>query len=62
MIEVVQIGARWSWEMISASGRVMAYPLESWSSIQDAARAGQSYRAAIWARAEEIDHRQARAI
>lgn len=62
MIEVVLIGNRWSWTMICPLGRVLAYTTESWPSISEAAEAAKAYRAALWAVADLIDHRQARAI
>lgn len=62
MIEVVQIGNRWSWTLLCPLGRVIVYTAETFECIGSAADAAKSYRAAFWAVADQIDHRQARAI
>lgn len=62
MIEVVRTTEGWTWVMICAVGRVLAYPSEHWPTDGEAAEAARRYRAAFWAVADLIDHRQARAI
>lgn len=62
MIEVVQIGNRWSWTLLCPNGRVLVYSADSYESDGDAADAAKTYRAAFWAIADQIDHRQARCI
>lgn len=62
MIEVVQAGNRWTWTLIGVCGRRLVWTDESWPTIEGAASAAKAYRAAFWALADAIDHRQARAI
>lgn len=62
MIEVFPVGNRWTWTLICAAGRVLVYTPESWPSDGEAAAAAKAYRATFWALADQIDHRQARAI
>ncbi|APZ81821.1 hypothetical protein vBEliSR6L_56 [Erythrobacter phage vB_EliS_R6L] len=62
MIELVAVGNRWTWTLICPLGRVLVYTPASWPSDLEAADAAKAYRAAFWALADQIDHRQARAI
>lgn len=62
MIEVVKIGDRWTWTMICPAGRVLVYTPALFASDHEAAEAAKAYRTAIWALADRVDHRQARAI
>lgn len=64
MIEVLwpDDGRGWTWVMICPAGRVLVYTPERFPSILAAADAAKRYRVAFWALADEIDHRQARAI
>lgn len=62
MIELVLTGNRWTWTMISDAGRVLAYADASWPTDLEAAEAARRFRAGLWAVADSVDHRQARAI
>ncbi len=62
MIEVYLCGNRWAWAMIGFCGRRIVYGPERFDSDHAAAEAARAYRAAFWAVADAIDHRQARAI
>lgn len=62
MIEVIKKGDGWTWHMICNQGRVLAYTDERWPSDIEAAAAAKRYRTTLWAIAEGIDNRQARAI
>lgn len=62
MFGVFQIGNRWTWHMICAAGRVLAYTSESWETDMEAAEAAKSYRVAFWRIADQVDHRMARCI
>lgn len=48
--------------MIAFCGRRIVYGPERFDSDHAAAEAARAYRAAFWALADAIDHRQARAI
>lgn len=64
MIEVLWAddGTGWTWTLICPAGRVLVYTSERYPSILAAGNAAKAYRASIWALADRIDHRQARAI
>lgn len=62
MIEVYLCGNRWAWSLISYCGRRIVWSDERFDCIASAAAAAKAYRAAFWAVADAIDHRQARAI
>lgn len=62
MIEVALSGNRWTWTLIGVCGRPLVWSPDSWPTIDEAAAAAKAYRAAFWAVADAIDHRQARAI
>lgn len=58
MIEVVELAHGWTWTMLSAEGRVLAYTSETYPSDRAANDAAKEYRAACWCMASEIDARQ----
>lgn len=62
MIEVIWCGQAWRWSMIADSGRRIVWSDQPFESDHAAAEAARAYRAAFWALADAIDHRQARAI
>lgn len=62
MIEVYLCGNRWAWALIGICGRRLVYNDQRFDSDLAAAAAAKAYRAAFWALADAIDHRQARAI
>lgn len=62
MIEVVAAGDGWTWVLLCARGRVLVYTDEIYPTDSAAADAAKAYRAAFWAVADSVDHRQARAI
>lgn len=62
MIEVLLIGNRWRWFWISAEGRVLIEGDGEHDSDMAAWGAAREWRASFWAMADQIDHRQARAI
>lgn len=62
MIEVFQAGDRWGWSLIGFCGRPLVWSPDRFDSDLAAAEAARSYRSAFWRVADDIDHRQARAI
>lgn len=62
MIEVIPHGNGFTWHMICAAGRILAYSSESFPCIMSAAESAKRYRAAFLALADEIDHRMGRCI
>lgn len=62
MIEVHFDSGGWFWMMISADGRALVWSTHSFPSQKIAFEAARAYRTAFWAKAERIDHRQARNI
>jgi hypothetical protein len=62
MIEVFRCGNRWGWAMIAFCGRRIVWSNDRFDSDHAAAEAARAYRAAFWAVADAIDHRQARCI
>lgn len=55
MIEAVPAGNRWTWRMICAFGRVLAYTAESWPTDREAFAEAKRYRAELFGRAEALD-------
>lgn len=62
MIEVVLTGNRWTWTLICPRGRVLVYTTETFDTDRQANDAAKAYRSGFWAAADQVDHRQARAI
>ncbi len=62
MIEVIPQGNRWVWTMIGFCGRVLVYGRDSFATDIEAFAAAKAWRSEFWARADQIDHRMARAI
>lgn len=62
MIEVFQVGNRWTWHMICSAGRVLTYSLDSWETDMAAAAAAKDYRTKFWSIACQVDHRMAACI
>jgi hypothetical protein len=58
MIEVFAAGNRWTWRMICAAGRTLAYTAETWATDFEAFTAAKHYRATIWSFAAKVDERQ----
>lgn len=62
MIEVVRLEAGWGWTLICPAGRILVYSHEAVPSPMEANALAKAWRAAFWALADEIDHRQARCV
>ena len=48
--------------MICGAGRILAYSLEVFPDLMDAAASAKAYRTAFWAVASQVDHRMAACI
>lgn len=62
MYEVILSGNRWTWQLISAAGRVIVSTPLTYPCDATAAEAARRYRAEFWRVADQVDHRQARCI
>lgn len=62
MIEVLLVGDGWTWTMLCPAGRIIVYTTARYATDGQANDAAKAYRAAFWAIADQIDHRQARCI
>lgn len=55
MIEVIQIGNRYTWRMICSIGRTLVYSMETWETDFDANQAAKLYRNNFWNISKSID-------
>ncbi len=62
MIEAVAVEGGWTWRIISAEGRLLAYSNEVFPCECSAARAANAARQSFWGAAQHIDHRQGKCI
>ncbi len=62
MIEVIPAAGGWTWQFISADGRILFYSPEVFSDDGVAFDTAKAYRTAFWARACQIDHRMGACI
>ena len=62
MIEVYRCGNAWAWRLIGVCGRALVWSDDRFDDDLEAAAAAKSYRSLFWRVADDIDHRQGRAI
>lgn len=62
MIEVVPHGNGFTWRMICAAGRTLAYASEPFPCMISAEVAAKTFRNEFWDRASRIDHRMGACI